>query len=322
MFTVNHLRRLALLAAGLAASAAQAQPYGPPQPGYPQAGYPQANVVPTGLPAPAPVQPGFVPPIGAPVVIPEPPVRLGFQFAMCDYGMAVNALREGGLAQQVGLLPGDIIVQINTFAITGWDQYCLALQDAVYSRGGQVEMWLYRPTPAGYELQYVAYTIHEEQIIVVVPCSYHYEKCHGHHVSCWTDRLVWLNNCWKQHCHDGGKAHGHHGLNLDLLGKGGNLNFNQKGLNVNLGNLIQKHGNSGFNGQFQNQLKHFSGSSNFQKHLSSQLNQNFKPKFNSQGSSNFRSSHGGGNSMKNLSSQFSRSGGASMMKSFGGFGKK
>ncbi len=343
MFTRQQLGYLLTLTIGLVTKT-QAQPFGPPQPGYPQPVAPQAAVAPAAVTPAAFPQAGY-PPAGypqpvvmpSPVVVPEPPVRLGFQFVMCDYGMAVSAIRDGGLAQQVGLLPGDIIVQMNTFQITGWDQYCLALHDAVFSRGGQVEMWLYRPTPAGYELQYVAFTIHEEQIIVVVPCSYHYEKCHSHHVSCWNDRLVYLNHCWQEHCHDG-KAHNHHGLNLNFLGKGANLNFNKGGLNVNLGNLMQNQGKSGFGGQFgnfkpqqfQNQIKQLNGGNHFQKQIQSQFNHNFKPKFNNHGnhnsnhnsnSSHFRSSNGGG-SNKNSSSQFSRSHGSSMMKSFSGFGKK
>ncbi len=338
MFTRINLCRALTLHLGLVVGVAQAQPFGTPQPGYPQPGFnqtnnPQPGFGQAGNPQPGFPQAGYQQPDGYPVpaVMPQPPVRLGFQFAMCDYGMAVTALREGGLAHQVGLLPGDMIVQINTFQITDWNQYCLALHDAVFSRGGQVEMWLYRPTPAGYELQYVAFTIHEEQIIVVVPCCYHVEKCHSSHVSCWVERLEHLNHCWHEHCHDGGKADNHHGLNLNFLGKGVSVNFGNGG--INFGGLNQKNGHGNFGGQFGNfqpnqfkkQIQHFNGGSNFQK----QNGSGFKPQFNlnngSNGNSHHRMSNGSGNSHQNSSSQFSRSsgnGGGNMMKSFGGFGKK
>lgn len=323
MFRNTHMVAALTLAFGLVTGVSQAQSGGFATPaGYPlPGGFTQPVTYPYAAPAPA--------------VVLQPPVRLGFQWAMCDYGMHVAALREGGLAQQIGLLPGDIIVQMNTFQIVGWNEYCLALQDAVYNRGGQVEMWLYRPTPAGYELQYVAFTIHEEQIIVDVPCGYHEEKCHSQHVSRWVDKLVHLNQRWKEHRHDG-HADNHHGLKLNFLGKGVNLNFNQfnKGGN-NFGNVFDKHGPKNFGGQFGNfklpevkpQIKHFDKGNfdkgnvnNFEKHF----NKNFTPQFNSNhGSSfnnsmkNFSRSSGGGNSMKSFSSQMSHS-----MKSFGGGGHK
>jgi len=322
MFRSTTTAAVLTLAFGLATSAAQAQPGGYAQPaGYSLPGgftQPAGYNYPTPLPAPMPN------------VVLEPPVRLGFQWAMCDYGMNVSALRAGGLAQQVGLLPGDIIVQMNNFPITGWNEYCIAMQDVMYNRAGQVEMWLYRPSPAGYELQYVAFTIHEEQVVVVVPCCYHEVKCHSHYVGCWIDRLVYLNHHWKQHCHDGHDGHDdhHHGLNLKFLGKGGNFNFQQFNHGgVNLGNLIDKHGHKNSGGQFGNfkfndmksQIKTFDKNNfNFDKHFKSNSNSHGShgSNFNNHGKS-FSKSPSGGNSMKNLSSQFSRG-----MKSFGGSGKK
>jgi hypothetical protein len=315
------------LAFGLVGSVAQAQNGGFAAP----AGYqlPGGFTQPAGYNYPTPMPY----PVPAPVVVMEPPVRLGFQWAMCDYGMNISAIREGGLAHQVGLLPGDIIVQMNTFQIAGWNEYCLALQDAVYNRGGQVEMWLYRATPAGYELQYVCFTIHEQQIIVTVPCCYHVEKCHGHHVSCWNDRLVYLNQCWKKHHHHGGNGH-HHGLSVNFLGKGINLNFGKGGVNFGHDNHGHKNFDKNFGGQFGNfkfndkkpQIHNFNKENfNFEKNIKSQFkSNNFKPQLKSNHGSNFSNqmksfsrSNGGGNSMKNFSSQMSRG-----SKSSGGSGRK
>lgn len=134
--------------------------------------------------------------------------RLGFRAEFCEYGMVVVAVDYAGPAHQVGLVPGDIIVQINEHRIACFADYFRALEDAAWNHGGHVELWFYRPGIAGFDLLYVEFTLYQQQIIVHVPCCIHPVKCYGTNIHCWRDKLVHLNIWFNKHCGSHKKNHG------------------------------------------------------------------------------------------------------------------
>jgi S1-C subfamily serine protease len=73
--------------------------------------------------ASAPVQAQATYVVPDPYVVPAAPYRLGFDGAFTGYGMLVQRVHYGSIAQQIGLEPGDVILAINGRRIFSYHHY-------------------------------------------------------------------------------------------------------------------------------------------------------------------------------------------------------